>query len=87
MTYHWHDFVGNIGVALILLAYLLLQVERMDPRRLPYSVVNALGAGLILVSLAIEFNLSAFLIESFWIAISVVGIVRAWTRRSAPESE
>ena len=87
MNYGWHDFIGNVGVALILLTYLLLQLERIDPRRLPYSLLNALGAALVLISLAFEFNLSAFLIESFWIAISGVGIVRAWKLRSRDLNE
>ncbi len=32
MDYGWHDIVGNIGVAVIILSYLALQLERIDVR-------------------------------------------------------
>ena len=42
-----------------------------------YSVANAAGASAILYSLFYDFNLSAFAIESFWLAISLYGVFRA----------
>jgi hypothetical protein len=35
-----------------------------------------LGASLILYSLTVDFNLSAFLIEAFWLLISCLGMAR-----------
>ena len=75
MGYTWYDFVGNVGVFLLLTAYLLLQLNKLSSNQLSYSVLNGLGAILILVSLTYEFNLSAFAIEFFWLLISIVGIV------------
>ncbi|HEV8368252.1 MAG TPA: hypothetical protein VGQ39_09905 [Pyrinomonadaceae bacterium] len=75
MNYGPLDFVGNIGVALMMIAYLLLQLNKLS-NGLVYSVVNALGASLVVVSLLVNFNLSAFLMEVFWILISFVGIYR-----------
>ena len=77
MNYDLFDLVGNVGVALIVLAYLALQIERISARDLSYSVLNAVGAGLILVSLRSDFNLSAAIIEVFWIGISLIGIFKA----------
>ena len=42
-----------------------------------YSVANAAGSSAILFSLFYDFNLSAFVIESFWLAISLYGVFRA----------
>jgi hypothetical protein len=81
MTYGWHDLVGNLGVLLVLGTYLLLQTGRMDMRRPAYSAGNAMGAVLILVSLAYDFNLSSFIIEIVWLLISLYGLVRG--QRSA----
>jgi hypothetical protein len=78
MSIEWYDVVGFLGVLLVLIAYYLLQVGRLDPHGLAYSVVNLAGAGLITVSLLFEFNFSAFLIEICWIAISAMGVARAW---------
>ena len=76
MNYGWHDLVGNIGVAMIILSYLALQLERLDSRSFLYSVLNGMGAALVILSLLVEFNLSAFVIEAFWVLISIYGIVR-----------
>lgn len=83
MTYAWHDLIGNIGVALILCAYLLLQLQRMSATALRYSVLNGIGAALVLVSLSVDFNMSAFVIEAAWLVMSVFGVVAYLRRRSA----
>ena len=71
--YSWYDFVGNIGVLLIVSAYLLLQIEKITTAGFLYSVVNGVGASFIIFSLMFEFNLSAFIIEFFWLLISILG--------------
>lgn len=78
MTYEWHDFVGNLGVLCILGTYLALQLGRMQSTGYRYSAINGLGAVLIMVSLSYDFNLSSFIIEIFWLLISVVGITRRY---------
>lgn len=78
--YEWHDFVGNFGVLCVLGSYLLLQMEKIAPNGRGYLLANALGALLILISLAYNFNLSAFLIESAWLVISVYGLVRVYLK-------
>lgn len=82
MNVQWHDLVGGVGVAAIVGTYLMLQLGRLSARSLAYSVLNAVGAALILVSLAREFNLAAAVIEAFWLAISLYGVL-AWLRRRA----
>ncbi len=83
MSYQWFDALGNLGVALIVGSYLALQLGRIKSEDVRYSLANAVGASLILISLYFEFNLSAFVIELFWVLISGVGIYRAW-RASSP---
>ena len=78
MNYSLIDFVGNVGVAMIVVTYLLLQLDKLRSSDLAYSVLNALGASLIVASLIVDFNLSALLMEVFWVLISLVGIVRHW---------
>ena len=80
MTYGWHDLLGMIGVVLILATYTLLQLEKLSATSFLYSATNGLGASRILVSLIYEFNLSAFIIEAFWLLISTYGIVRYFSR-------
>jgi multidrug transporter EmrE-like cation transporter len=81
MHYSWYDLVGNIGVATIVITYLLLQLNKIDSVGLAYSLFNGLGASLVIVSLLFEFNISAFAIEFFWLLISVVGIARYYVKK------
>jgi hypothetical protein len=63
MDYQWHDLVGNVGVTIILGCYFFAQTCAL----------------LILVSLIYNFNLSSFVIEIAWLAISGYGLLR-WYR-------
>ena len=81
MQYSIYDFFGNVGVLLIIVAYLLLQLEKMSSKSLYFSLYNAAGALLIIISLFARFNLSAFIIEAFWLLISLVGIIRVLFKR------
>jgi hypothetical protein len=86
MQYSGFDFVGNIGVALMVLAYLLLQAEKLRSSDLSYSLMNGVGALLVLISLIYRFNLSAFLVETFWLLISIYGLIKFATRPRVKES-
>ena len=76
-----YDSLGVIGVTFILAAYLALQLERIDPKSALYSLLNAIGAALILLSLYFDFNLSAALIETAWLLISIFGLFKALSAR------
>ena len=73
MTIYWFDVVGLLGVALTLLAYLALQARRMKGDGFIYPLLNLIGAAAILASLIYDehTNISAFVIESAWIVISI----------------
>lgn len=80
MNYSFYDFLGNIGAALIIIMYLLLQMKKVTFDSYAYSMINAVGAGLIILSLLADFNLSAFIIEFFWLLVSLFGIYN-WKRQ------
>ena len=76
MKYGLLDLVGNVGVVILMVTYLLLQLDKLRSTDLSYSLLNAAGASLIVVSLLVDFNLSALVMEVFWVLISFVGIYR-----------
>ncbi|HYK20813.1 MAG TPA: hypothetical protein VEV42_08770 [Pyrinomonadaceae bacterium] len=76
MSYGLLDLIGNVGVVVLMTAYLMLQLNKLSSDGLAYSLLNAIGASLIIVSLIYNFNLSALLMEVFWVLISFVGIYR-----------
>jgi len=81
MVISLHEVVGIFGSAIIITTYFLLQTRRMNVQQVQYSILNALGAGFILYSLSVEFNLSAFIIEYFWLVISGIGIVKSYKKK------
>ena len=76
MDYSWFDLVGNLGVLLMVIAYLLLQLEKLKSSAASYLLLNAVGAVMVIVSLMFRFNLSAFLMEAFWLLISLYGLAK-----------
>jgi hypothetical protein len=77
----WTDAAGLAGVLLILLAYAAATAGKLDPKRPLSLAANLVGAGLILLSLARDFNLSAAAMEGAWALVSLVGLVRVgWAK-------
>ncbi|MFZ9034942.1 MAG: CBU_0592 family membrane protein [Francisellaceae bacterium] len=76
MNYDLFDLIGNLGVIALISSYFLLQIGKIAPSAL-YSSLNLTASVLILISLCHSFNLSSFLIELFWIIISLIGLYRS----------
>ena len=74
------DFIGFVGVALLIGTYALLQFDRIDPKGFWYSFNNMMVAILVTVSLVYTPNLASLVIEFFWFIISVYGLWKFYTR-------
>ncbi len=84
MNLEWYDWVGMLGTLMVLGAFFLLQAGHIHGNRLAYQLLNLFGAAGILVSLIGSFNISVFLLEAAWVAVSLYGIVRSIRKPSAP---
>ena len=74
------DIIGLTGVALLLVTYALLQLDRIDPKGFWYSFNNLIVAILVTVSLIYTPNLASIVIEIFWFIISLYGLIM-WNKR------
>jgi hypothetical protein len=74
MEIHFSDAIGITGTALLILAYFLLQAEKIKSDSYTYLYMNGFAAALLLFSLCFNFNLASFIIEIFWIGISIYGL-------------
>ena len=83
----FHNTVGFIGSALIILAYLLLQTGKLSNEQLAYSILNLAGASCVIFSLFFEFNGAAFTLEIFWVLISIIGIVRVISKQRRNQTD
>lgn len=70
------DAIGSFGALLVVAAYFATQMRMMNSDDLVFPVLNLLGSTLIVYSLLQNYNLASMLIEGFWIAISLLGIIQ-----------
>jgi len=75
-----HDLIGILGVVLLLLAYLLLQINKLKSEQIAFPLLNLFGSLMILLSLFYDWNLSAVIIEISWALISIYGIIKIKSR-------
>jgi hypothetical protein len=68
---------GAFGAALTIGAFFSTQQKWLDATGRLYLAVNLLAALLILASLAAAWNLPSAIIEGFWAAISLYGLIRS----------
>ena len=74
----------------MVLMYALLERGRVDANSFTYYSINGVGAFLILVSLAYDFDfadMGGILLEVCWLIISFMGIFRLLTRRNSNNLE
>ena len=74
------DIIGLSGVALLIITYALLQLDKIDPKGFWYSFNNLIVAILVTVSLIYTPNLASIVIEVFWFLISLYGLIM-WNKR------
>ena len=75
------DIIGLTGVALLIITYALLQLDRIDPKGFWYSFNNLVVAIIVTVSLIYTPNLASIVIEVFWFLISLYGVVMFFKRK------
>jgi predicted membrane protein len=80
------DLIGILGVIIIIIGYMLLQLEKMDSKDLSFSVLNTLGALLIIISLLYAWNLPSFIMEFTWMMISIYGIFKYYSKKRKEEN-
>ena len=83
MVFEIPDVIGMIGVFLVLLAFCLLNMNRMTSHTLLYQLMNLIGSMLLLFSLCFHFNMASVMIEIAWMLISLIGIYRALQAKRA----
>ena len=76
------EIIGSIGVALLLLAYLLDLTNRL-PNGTPVSLaINSIGAGLASTSAYLIHFWPFVILEGTWALVSVIGLARLLRQRA-----
>lgn len=80
-TFTLPDMIGILGSLTVCSAYFGVSSGRLDAEKLPYQVINIVGASLLLISLYFRPNPGAILIEVVWVCIAVWAIARIYLKR------
>ena len=76
MTLDWANLVGLLGSILFIGAFAYAN-QAQQINKLLFNAVNLVGAVLLLTSLAVHFNLAAFVLEVAWAVIALLGLIQA----------
>ncbi|QIZ77939.1 CBU_0592 family membrane protein [Ferrimonas lipolytica] len=80
--FDWKTIISLIAVTGYLAPFILLQTGRMAADNPLYSVLNIVGAGLILVTMTYQYNLASLLTNSVWLVFSLFGLQRTLKARA-----
>ncbi|RVQ68946.1 permease [Croceicoccus ponticola] len=82
VTVDWPNLIGFLGMACIIFAYAYM-TARKDPDPYIQHGVNLAGAALLTVSLYYHPNLPSLVLEGFWAAIAIWGLIKTARTKSA----
>ena len=75
--------VGFVGTALIVAAYVYITAQK-TPNPFVLHGMNFTGATLLVLSLLVNTNLPALVLEGIWAAVAVWGLFKALLSRESP---
>lgn len=79
---NYNDWIGALGVTILLAAYFLQLAGKIDSEGWVYPSLNVLGAGLACIASALIHYLPFVVLEGCWAAVSLGGLIRYISRRS-----
>ncbi|HEY0316037.1 MAG TPA: hypothetical protein VGC28_07210 [Sphingomonas sp.] len=84
MSHVTATIIGLIGSAIFVAAFAYANVSRAMDKRL-FNAMNLVGAILLLISLSVDFNLPAAVLESMWGIIALIGLIAAIRGHGTPQ--
>ncbi len=70
------EALGYIGAGLILLAYILVSTDRLKAKTVPYQVMNAAGASLLVVYLLERDAYPSVVLNAVWLLVAVLSLLK-----------
>lgn len=80
MTYN--DFVGTIGVGLILLAFFCNTFKLIPQEGKLFFILNMIGAGLACYASCLIHYLPFIILEAIWTLVSLAGLIKTFKQNT-----
>lgn len=77
--------LGLLGAGCYILNYVLLTSRVLSSEHWLFFMMNLTASTLVMISLSHEFNTASAVIQSFWIAVSLWGLVTRLGRPDSPD--
>jgi hypothetical protein len=74
--FNTNDILGFTGVAILLIAYLLHQLNKLSKDGYTYIVMNIMGAGLACFASYLIRYVPFIILEAVWTVVSIASLVR-----------
>ena len=74
------------GAILVLVAFTLAQLRRLDPQSLAYLVLNTVGAGILAVLAFADEQWGFLLLEGVWTLVSLAGLAARLRTAARPSA-
>jgi hypothetical protein len=75
------DYIGFIGVAILLVAFLLNLSGKLSKDGLVYIILNITGAGLACLASWLTHFMPFVLLEGVWTVVSLAALLNLWRNR------
>jgi len=76
MQFNTNDLLGFTGVAILLLAFLLHQLNQLSKDGLAYILMNIVGAGLACFASYLIRYLPFVILEATWMMVSMIALAK-----------
>ena len=76
MQFNTNDLLGFMGVAILLAAFLLHQLNKLSKDGLVYILMNIVGAGLACFASYLIRYLPFVILEATWMMVSMIALVK-----------
>ncbi len=70
------DWLGSIGVAILLVAFLLNLMKKITESSVPYLLMNTIGAALTCVASILILFVPFIILEAVWTLVSLITLIK-----------
>ncbi len=78
-----HDWLGTIGVGMLLLAYVLVLLDWLEDHNPSYLLLNLIGASMACTAAAMIGFMPFVILEGTWALVSGIALARClWLKRA-----
>ena len=80
MQFNTNDYIGFVGVFVLLIAFLLNLSGKIAKDGLPYIIMNVIGASLACLASWLIRYIPFVILESMWTVVSLIALVNYFRR-------